>query len=63
MNLSFLGLSGYNREFIKDYAYIAKPLTKYLKGKNAHAVESDLRNVKITLDNEALIAFDKLKRY
>lgn len=31
---SFLGLSGYYRRFIKDYAAIAKPLTKYLRGEN-----------------------------
>lgn len=59
---SFLGLSGYYRKFIKDYARIAKPLTKYLRGENGHTAASSSRNIKITLDNEAIIAFDKLKR-
>jgi hypothetical protein len=27
----FLGLSGYYRRFIKDYAKLTKPMTKYLK--------------------------------
>lgn len=59
---SFLGLSGYYRKFVRDYARIAKPLTKYLRGENGHAAANNSRNIKICLDKEALEVFDKLKR-
>lgn len=48
----FLGLTGYYRKFIKDYAKIAKPITKYLK-----------KDTKInTNDPEYIGAFETLKR-
>lgn len=58
---SFLGLSGYYRKFVRDYARIAKPLTKYLRGENGHVASRNSKNIKITLDEEALSAFEKLK--
>lgn len=58
---SFLGLSGYYRRFIKDYASIAKPLTKYLRGDNGLIGTSSSKKVKVTLDREAVNAFEKLK--
>lgn len=59
---SFLGLSGFYRQFIKDYAKVAKPLTKYLQGENGHVSAKKSKNVKIQLDAEALVAFDKLRK-
>lgn len=48
---SFLGITGYYRKFIKDYAKIAQPMTKYLK-----------LNSKINkLDPSYIHAFEQLK--
>lgn len=59
---SFLGLAGYYRRFIKDYANIAKPLTKYLEGENGHVSARKSKNVEISLNPDALSAFDKLRK-
>ena len=59
---SFLGLAGYYRRFVKDYASIAKPLTKYLRGEHGHVGTRQSKFVKIELDDEALAAFEKLKK-
>lgn len=45
----FLGLSEYYRRFIKNYARMAKPLTKFLKGENRHRQisKNESKNLKI----------------
>uniref|UniRef100_W8BY62 RNA-directed DNA polymerase n=1 Tax=Ceratitis capitata TaxID=7213 RepID=W8BY62_CERCA len=58
---SFLGLSGYYRRFIKDYAHISKPLTKYLRGENGHVKSKHSKHISISFDNDAKQAFQKLK--
>lgn len=60
---SFLGLSGFYRRFHKDYAKMAKPLTKYLHGENGHMSAKKSGNVKIQLHKEALSAFGKLRMF
>lgn len=59
---SFIGLAGYYRRFIRNYADIVKPLTTYLRGENGNVNVKISKNVKISLSQEALNAFDKVKR-
>jgi len=59
---SFLGLSGYYRRFVKDYALITKPLTRYLRGENGNIGSRKSKSIHIELDSVALQAFEKLKR-
>ena len=52
----FLGMTGFFRRFIKNYARIAKPLNDILEGK-----ASKLKSEAVTLPPDALDAFEKLK--
>lgn len=58
---SFLGLAGYYRKFVKDYAAIVKPLTIYLRGENGTISARKSANVEIELDEQARNAFKKIK--
>lgn len=59
---SFLGISGFYRRFIKDYAKIAKPLTLLLRGEEGRMSKKISAKIPIALNNEALEAFNKIKR-
>ena len=52
----FLGMTGFFRWFIKNYARIAKPLNDILEGE-----ASKLKSEAVTLPPDALEAFEKLK--
>ena len=52
----FLGMTGFFRRFIKNYAHIAKPLNDILEGE-----ASKMKSEAITLPLEALEAFEWLK--
>lgn len=58
---SFLGLAGYYRRFIKDFAKIAKPLTTLLRGEDGHVSKGLSKNKAIQLDSQAAEAFEKVK--
>lgn len=59
---SFLGLSGYYRRFIKDYAAIAKSLTDIFKGENGKVSANKSKKMIISLSVEQRNAFDKLRK-
>ena len=52
----FLGMTGFFRRFIKNYARIAKPLNDILEGE-----ASKLKSEAVTLSLDALDTFEKLK--
>lgn len=58
---SFLGLSGYYRRFIKDYAKLVKPLTLLLRGEDGRVPKTLSKNKPIHLNDEAIEAFNKTK--
>lgn len=59
---SFLGMIGYYRKFIKNYAQVAKPLSKYLAGENGKVSQYMSKKIEIKLDEEGIITFDRLKK-
>lgn len=58
---SFLGMTSYYRNFIRDYAKIAKPLTNLTRGESARVKANQSKKVPVELDDAALQAFDDLK--
>lgn len=58
---SFLGLSGYYRKFIADYAIFTKPLTIFLRGENGLVKANQSGKIAINLDQPALESFNKIK--
>lgn len=58
---SFLGMAGYYRRFIIDYAKLANPLTKLLRGEEGRISKNISSKIQVHLNDEALKAFNKIK--
>ncbi len=58
---SFLGLASYYRKFIQNFAAIVKPLTTFLRGENGGISKNQSAKIKISLDERALEALNKIK--
>lgn len=58
---SFLGLAGYYRRLIRDFALISKPLTDILKGENGSVSASRSKKVVVKFNSEQLVLFNKLR--
>lgn len=58
---SFLGLVGYYRRFIYDFARIAKPLTDILRGDNGSVSQYRSKKIPINFNDEQMNAFIKLR--
>lgn len=59
---SFLGLTGYYRKFIRDYARVVKPLTIHLRGENGQIGKHQSAGVMIDLDEAAIEAVNIIKQ-
>jgi len=62
---SFLGLLGYYRKFIKDFAAITKPMTKQLKGKKAVRIDEEYTEafeVRVLLCNDPILQFPDFEK-
>lgn len=58
---SFLGMSGFYRRFIRDYAKLAKPLTALLRGEEGRKSKHTSAKTLISLGPDAKEAFNKIK--
>lgn len=58
---SALGMFGYYRRFVKDFAALAKPLTALLRGEDGRVSKNLSKNKRIKLGPEEMTAFNNLK--
>ena len=59
---SFLGLLGFYRRFIKNYAKLAKPLVILLRGEEGHmSLKKESAKIPVILNDRTLKAVTKIK--
>lgn len=58
---SFLGMAGFYRRFIQDYAKLAKPLTSLLRGEDGHVSKTLSKTKSVNLTDNEVMAFNKIK--
>jgi len=59
---TFLGLAGYYRRFIRDFAKLPKPLSSLLRGEDGRVSKIEPKKKLINMNQDAIEAFIKIKK-
>ena len=58
---AFIGLAGYDKRFIGDFANLAKPHSSLLRGEDGRVSKNDSKKKIINMNQDAIEAFNKIK--